>query len=36
MKMENSILSEDSGTVSEVRVKKGDNIDAGEIMIVLT
>jgi biotin carboxyl carrier protein len=35
MKMENSILSENSGTVKEVRVRKGDNIDAGEIMIVL-
>ena len=36
MKMENSVLSEDAGTVKEIRGKKGDNIDAGEIMIVLS
>jgi glutaconyl-CoA decarboxylase len=35
MKMENEIFATASGTVKEVRVKSGDNVNTGDIMVVI-
>jgi len=36
LKMETPIYSEDSGTVSEIRVKEGDAVNEGDILVVVT
>ncbi|UCF09275.1 MAG: acetyl-CoA carboxylase biotin carboxyl carrier protein subunit, partial [Thermoplasmata archaeon] len=36
MKMENEILSNLEGTVSDIRVKEGDNVDSNDVMIVIS
>ena len=35
MKMENNINSEAAGTVSEVRVKPGDTVSAGDVVAIV-
>jgi len=35
MKMEMPILSEDEGTVAEVKVKAGDTVEAEQVLVVL-
>jgi len=35
MKMENQIQAEKSGTVKEVRVKAGDTVGGGDILVVI-
>jgi acetyl-CoA/propionyl-CoA carboxylase biotin carboxyl carrier protein len=35
MKMENNITAETAGTVTEVRVKPGDAVGAGDVVIVI-
>ncbi len=35
MKMENTVLSDYEGTVKTVKVNKGDNIDAGDVLIII-
>jgi acetyl-CoA/propionyl-CoA carboxylase biotin carboxyl carrier protein len=35
MKMENNIVAETSGTVSEIRVKPGDSVGAGDVVVVI-
>ena len=35
MKMENNIVAEASGTVSEIRVKPGDSVGAGDVVVVI-
>jgi acetyl-CoA/propionyl-CoA carboxylase biotin carboxyl carrier protein len=35
MKMENQILAEKSGKVSEVKVKAGDTVGSGDVVIVI-
>jgi biotin carboxyl carrier protein len=36
MKMEMPILSEDDGTVAEVKVKPGDTVEAEQVLVVLS
>lgn len=36
LKMETPIYSENSGTVSEIRVKEGDAVNEGDILVVVT
>jgi len=36
MKMETPIYSDDSGTVSEIRVKEGDAVNEGDVLLVIT
>ncbi|CAB4846499.1 unannotated protein [freshwater metagenome] len=35
MKMEIPVLAEDGGTVSEVRVREGDVVQEGDVLVVL-
>jgi biotin carboxyl carrier protein len=35
MKMENQITAEKSGTVKEVKVKAGDTVGAGDVVVVI-
>jgi biotin carboxyl carrier protein len=35
MKMENELRSQTSGTVSDVRVKEGDSVEAGAILVIV-
>jgi glutaconyl-CoA decarboxylase len=35
MKMENEIFSPVSGTVKEIRVKSGDSVNSGDVLVVL-
>jgi glutaconyl-CoA decarboxylase len=35
MKMENEIFAPAAGTVKEVRVKSGDSVNTGDVLIVL-
>jgi len=35
MKMENELLSEFSGRVKEIKVKEGDNVETGQVIVVL-
>jgi biotin carboxyl carrier protein len=35
MKMENNITAETSGTVAEVKVKPGDAVGAGDVVVVI-
>ena len=35
MKMENELRSQKSGTVSDVRVKEGDSVEAGAILVIV-
>jgi acetyl-CoA/propionyl-CoA carboxylase biotin carboxyl carrier protein len=35
MKMENNITAETAGTVTEVRVKPGDSVGAGDVVVVI-
>ena len=35
MKMESPVLAEDGGTVSEVRVREGDVVQEGDVLVVL-
>ena len=35
MKMENELRSQNSGTVSDVRVKEGDSVEAGAILVIV-
>ena len=35
MKMENNVPAEKSGTVSEIRVKPGDTVGAGDVVVVI-
>lgn len=36
LKMETPIYSENSGTVSEIRVKEGDAVNEGDVLLVIT
>ena len=36
MKMETPIYSDDSGIVSEIRVKEGDAVNEGDVLLVIT
>ncbi len=35
MKMENSITSPTSGEVKEIRVKEGENVSKGQVLVVV-
>ena len=35
LKMETPIFSEESGTVSEVRVKEGDSVNEGDVLVII-
>ena len=35
MKMENEILSSKEGVVKEIKVKKGDNVNKDDILVVI-
>lgn len=35
LKMETPIYSDDSGTVSEIRVKEGDSVKDGDVLVVI-
>ena len=35
MKMENNIVAEMSGTVTEIRVQPGDSVGAGDVVVVI-
>ena len=35
MKMENNIVAEKAGTVSEVKVKPGDTVGAGDVVVIV-
>ena len=35
MKMENEIFATDGGVIREIRVKSGDNVNTGDVMIVI-
>jgi acetyl-CoA/propionyl-CoA carboxylase biotin carboxyl carrier protein len=35
MKMENNIMAEKAGTVAEVKVKVGDTVGAGDVVVVI-
>jgi glutaconyl-CoA decarboxylase len=35
MKMENEILAPGAGTVKEIRVKDGDSVNSGDVLVVL-
>jgi biotin carboxyl carrier protein len=35
MKMENNIVAEMSGTVTEIKVKPGDSVGAGDVVVVI-
>jgi acetyl-CoA/propionyl-CoA carboxylase biotin carboxyl carrier protein len=35
MKMENNITAETAGTVTEVKVKPGDAVGAGDVVVVI-
>ena len=36
MKMENNIVAEMSGTVTEIKVQPGDSVGAGDVVVVIT
>jgi len=36
LKMETPIYSEENGTVSEIRVKEGDAVNEGDVLVVVT
>lgn len=36
LKMETPIYSDDNGTVSEIRVKEGDAVNEGDVLLVIT
>jgi acetyl-CoA carboxylase biotin carboxyl carrier protein len=36
LKMETPIYSEDSGTISEIRVKEGDAVNEGDILAIIS
>lgn len=36
MKMETPIFSEDSGTVSEIKVKEGDAVNDGDLLVIIS
>jgi biotin carboxyl carrier protein len=35
MKMENEVLSPKSGVVKEIKVKKNDNVNKGDVLVVI-
>ncbi|MDH3453621.1 MAG: biotin/lipoyl-binding carrier protein [Desulfuromonadales bacterium] len=35
LKMETPIYSDDSGTVSEIRVKEGDSVQDGDVLVII-
>ncbi|OFZ89598.1 MAG: acetyl-CoA carboxylase biotin carboxyl carrier protein subunit [Betaproteobacteria bacterium RBG_16_64_18] len=35
LKMENTVYATSSGTVKEIKVKKGDSVEDGEVLVVL-
>ena len=35
MKMENNIIAEKAGTVTEVKVAEGDSVGAGDVVVVI-
>lgn len=35
LKMETPIYSDDSGTISEIRVKEGDSVKDGDVLVVI-
>lgn len=36
LKMETPIYCDDSGTVSEIRVKEGDSVNEGDVLVVIS